>query len=188
MANIKQQKKRILTAQRQRLENLRYRSAAKTMMRQLQDAVNLGEKETAAKTALGLQTLLDRAVARNVMHKNTASRRKARAARLLVSEPVHDEATVRRAKLHLKKTAAPKKKVAAKAPTAAQKAKAEKAATAAAKATAEATAADDATAAATEAKADDATPEAAADEATGAEATEEAPVEDAADVAADDAK
>ena len=183
MANIKQQKKRILTAQRQRLENLRYRSAAKTMMRQLQDAVNLGEKESAAKTALGLQTLLDRAVARNVMHKNTASRRKARAARLLVSEPVHDEATVRRAKLHLKKTAAPKKKVAAKAPTAAQKAKAAKAAEAAAAAT---QAAEDAVAA--EATATD---EAAAEEAPAVEpeaATEVTEVAAAAEEAAGDAE
>lgn len=194
MANIKQQKKRILTAQRQREENFRYRSAAKTYMRSLQDAVNLGEKDTAAKIANDLQTLLDRAVARNVLHKNTASRRKARAARILVSEPIQDEAAVRRAKQHLKKAAAPKKKAAPKT-TAAAKAKAKKAEEAAAAAAAEAKAAEEAAAAAeTEAAAEpeaeavaeeapaveaEATEEAAAPEAE-AEAAEEAPAEEAA--------
>ena len=44
MANIKQQKKRILVAQRQRLENLRYQSQIKTYFRRLTASVNSGDE------------------------------------------------------------------------------------------------------------------------------------------------
>ena len=98
MANIKQQKKRVLIAQRQRLENLRYKSTIKTMFRALQDAVNLGDKELAAKAHRELVRTLDRAASRRALHPNTVARKKARAARILVSEPVKEAKVVRRAK------------------------------------------------------------------------------------------
>ncbi len=47
MPNIKQQKRRVDIAARQRLENLRYRSAAKTLVRRLETAVADGDSETA---------------------------------------------------------------------------------------------------------------------------------------------
>ena len=59
MPNIKQQKKRVRSAARQRLQNLHYRSTVKTLTRRLEAAVRSGEP------------------------KNTAARRKARAAKLL---------------------------------------------------------------------------------------------------------
>lgn len=96
MANIKQQKKRIGTAQRQRLENLRYRSTIKTMFRSLQDAVDKGDAETATTVNRELVALLDRSSTRGALHRNTASRKKARAARMLLQEPKKDTATVRR--------------------------------------------------------------------------------------------
>ena len=40
MPNIKQQKKRVRTAAQERLENLRYRSTAKTLAKRLEAAVN----------------------------------------------------------------------------------------------------------------------------------------------------
>ena len=43
MANIKQQKKRVETASRQRLENLRYRSTIKTLAKRLERAVEDGD-------------------------------------------------------------------------------------------------------------------------------------------------
>src|SRR6185312_7110705 len=45
MANIKQQKKRVDTAARQRLENLRYRSTIKTLAKRLESAVADGDEE-----------------------------------------------------------------------------------------------------------------------------------------------
>jgi ribosomal protein S20 len=118
MANIKQQKKRIGIAQRQRLENLRYRSASRTLMRSLQDQVNVGDKPAAEATHRELTRLLDRAASRNVLHDNTVARRKSRAWRILISDPVVEAKVVRRAK---KKTAARKPK-AAKAEAAAPEA------------------------------------------------------------------
>ena len=47
MPNIKQQKRRVSIAARQRLENLRYRSTAKTLYKRLETAVADGDKEAA---------------------------------------------------------------------------------------------------------------------------------------------
>ncbi len=98
MANIKQQKKRIRVSERQRMENLRYRSTAKTLFRSIVDQVNAGNKE-GAETAHGqLVKLLDRGIARKVFHSNTAARKKARAWRALNAEPVKAAKVVRKAK------------------------------------------------------------------------------------------
>src|SRR5205823_8723414 len=48
MPNIKQQKKRVRTATRERLENLRYRSTVKTLTKRLQTAVADGDQERAS--------------------------------------------------------------------------------------------------------------------------------------------
>jgi small subunit ribosomal protein S20 len=80
MANIKQQKKRVRIAARQRLENLRYRSTIKTMTRRLERAA-AGEGDVAVEHR-ELVRLIDRAAARGALHKNTAARKKAQAAKL----------------------------------------------------------------------------------------------------------
>jgi small subunit ribosomal protein S20 len=98
MANIKQQKKRIGVAARQRMENLRYKSAAKTLLKSLQLQVDTGDKASAEKTHKELVSLLDRAAAKRSLHRNTVSRKKSRAARILVSEPTKTAEVVRRAK------------------------------------------------------------------------------------------
>ena len=71
------------TAQRQRLENLRYKSAIKTHFRSLKDSVSAGEADTAAETAKTLNSTIDKAAARHAIHKNNAARKKSRVARLL---------------------------------------------------------------------------------------------------------
>jgi small subunit ribosomal protein S20 len=86
MPNIKQQKKRVRTAAKQRLENLHYRSTAKTLAKRLEDAVREGDQNRIATEHRELVRLLDRAAARGAMHRNTAARRKARAARLIGSK------------------------------------------------------------------------------------------------------
>jgi small subunit ribosomal protein S20 len=83
MPNIKQQKKRVRTAAKERLENLRYRSTAKTLSKRLEAAVQAGDKDRAAAEHRELVRWLDRAAARGAMHRNTAARRKAQAARLV---------------------------------------------------------------------------------------------------------
>ena len=85
MPNIKQQKKRVRSAARQRLENLHYRSTVKTLTRRLEAAVRGGESDRAAAEHRELVRWIDRAAARGALHKNTAARRKAHAAKLLSS-------------------------------------------------------------------------------------------------------
>jgi small subunit ribosomal protein S20 len=83
MANIKQQKKRVRTAARERLENLRYRSTVKTLTRRLQAAVADGDADRVAATHRELQQWIDRAASRGALHRNAAARKKAQAARLV---------------------------------------------------------------------------------------------------------
>jgi len=83
MANIKQQKKRVETASRQRLENLRYRSTIKTLAKRLERAVEDGDAEQIAAEHRELVRTIDRAVARGALHRNTASRKKSQAARVV---------------------------------------------------------------------------------------------------------
>ncbi len=83
MPNIKQQKKRVRIAAQERLENLRFRSAAKTLSRRLRAAVEAGDKTKTAEEHRRLISWLDRAAARGAIHKNTAARRKAQADRLV---------------------------------------------------------------------------------------------------------
>ena len=85
MANIKQQKKRVETASRQRLENLRYRSTIKTLAKRLERAVEDGDAEQIAAEHRELVRTIDRAVARGALHRNTAARKKSQAARLVAA-------------------------------------------------------------------------------------------------------
>lgn len=82
MPNIKQQKKRVRTAADERLENLRYRSTIKTLTKRLATAVEGGDSATVEAEHKGLVKLIDRAVARGALHKNTGARKKSQAAKL----------------------------------------------------------------------------------------------------------
>jgi small subunit ribosomal protein S20 len=86
MPNIKQQKKRVRSAARERLENLRYRSTVKTLTRRLQAAVGEGDAERVAAEHRELVRWIDRAAARGALHRNTAARRKAQAARIAAGD------------------------------------------------------------------------------------------------------
>jgi len=85
MPNIKQQKKRVRVAADERMENLRFRSTAKTLAKRLQAAVADGDEEKIAEAHRRLVSWLDRAAARRAIHRNTAARRKAQADRLVSS-------------------------------------------------------------------------------------------------------
>ncbi|HEX3292044.1 MAG TPA: 30S ribosomal protein S20 [Gaiella sp.] len=83
MANIKQQKKRVGLAARQRLENLRYRSTIKTLAKRLETAVADGDQAAVSAEHRELVRTIDKATARGAIHKNTAARKKAQAARVV---------------------------------------------------------------------------------------------------------
>jgi small subunit ribosomal protein S20 len=86
MANIKQQKKRVETASRQRLENLRYRSTIRTLAKRLERAVEDGDTAQVASEHRALVQMIDRAVSRGALHRNTAARKKSQAARVVAGE------------------------------------------------------------------------------------------------------
>ena len=81
MANIKQQKKRVRIAARQRLENLRYRSTIKTLSKRLETAIADGDTDAIAAEHRELVRTIDRATSRGALHRNTAARKKSQAAR-----------------------------------------------------------------------------------------------------------
>jgi small subunit ribosomal protein S20 len=83
LANSKQQAKRVRTAARQRLENLRYRTQIKTLQKRLAAEVTEGDDDKAGATHLALTALVDRAAARKAIHPNAAARKKSQAARLV---------------------------------------------------------------------------------------------------------
>jgi len=85
MANIASQEKRIHRAERERQENRRYTSSVKTYFRRLEDAVQAGDAARADTEHRELISLIDRAVKRGALHRNTGARKKSRAARLRAS-------------------------------------------------------------------------------------------------------
>jgi small subunit ribosomal protein S20 len=82
MPNIKQQKKRVRTASEERLENLRYRSTIKTLTKRLATAAEGGDKDVVAEEHKSLVKLIDKAVSRGALHKNTGARKKSQAAKV----------------------------------------------------------------------------------------------------------
>jgi len=85
MANIKQQRKRVGIQERQRSENLRYRSTIKTLTKRLEVAVSDGDADRAAAEHRQLVRTIDRAISRGALHRNTAARKKSRASKLVAS-------------------------------------------------------------------------------------------------------
>jgi small subunit ribosomal protein S20 len=82
MANIKSQIKRNERSKRERFENRHFTSQIKTYFRRLEAAVTAGDDEQVAAEHRKLVSLIDKAVKRGALHKNTGARKKARAARL----------------------------------------------------------------------------------------------------------
>jgi small subunit ribosomal protein S20 len=76
VANIKSQKKRILTNEKARLRNKDVKSSVKTAVRKFREAADAGD--TAAATALAREATraLDKAASKGVIHKNQAANRK----------------------------------------------------------------------------------------------------------------
>jgi len=83
VANIKQQKKRIRLAAKQRLRNRHAKSGLKTLFKRLEEQVATKQADEAAKTATFLTKSIDKAAAKGILHKNNAAHKKSRVARTL---------------------------------------------------------------------------------------------------------
>ena len=76
MANIKSQKKRIITNEKSRMRNRAVKSELKTAIRRVREAVDADDGTKAYAAALAACRLLDKAAAKGVIHKNQAANRK----------------------------------------------------------------------------------------------------------------
>jgi ribosomal protein S20 len=83
MPNIKQQVRRVATTERERLENLRWRSTTKTLHRRLQTAVEEGDADLIATEHGAYVRWMDKAAAQGAIHPNRAARKKSQAAKLV---------------------------------------------------------------------------------------------------------
>ena len=76
MANIKSQKKRIITNEKARQRNRAVRSELKTVTRAVHEAVEANNGAEAYAAALKACRLMDKAVSKGVIHKRQAANRK----------------------------------------------------------------------------------------------------------------
>ena len=78
MANIKSAKKRGLTAERNRVKNVAFKTSIKTALKKVLELAS-GEDKKALETAISkAYQLCDKAVSKGILHKNTAARKKSR--------------------------------------------------------------------------------------------------------------
>ena len=78
MANIKSARKRARQAQERRVHNMSLRTAVRTAIKNVKKAVAGGDKSVAAKALQDSQRVIDRVVAKGVLHRNAGDRHKSR--------------------------------------------------------------------------------------------------------------
>ena len=80
MANIKSARKRAKQAVERRTHNMGLRSEVRTAIKNVKKAVAAGKKDDAEKVLRESQRVIDRIVAKGVLHRNAGDRHKSRLA------------------------------------------------------------------------------------------------------------
>ena len=83
MRNIKSARKRAHQAIGLRAHNMKLRTEVRTAIKNVKKAVAAGDKDAAAKTLLQSQRVIDRIVAKGILHRNAGNRHKSRLAHAL---------------------------------------------------------------------------------------------------------
>jgi small subunit ribosomal protein S20 len=78
MANIKSARKRAKQAIERRAHNMSLRTEVRTAMKNVVKAVAAGKKDEAAKVLHESQRVIDRVVAKGILHRNAGDRHKSR--------------------------------------------------------------------------------------------------------------
>ncbi|HMN63987.1 MAG: 30S ribosomal protein S20 [Burkholderiaceae bacterium] len=78
MANIASARKRARQAAKRNLHNASLRSRLRTAIKSVRKAILAGDKAAAAKTLQSAQSVIDSIADKKIVHKNAASRHKAR--------------------------------------------------------------------------------------------------------------
>jgi small subunit ribosomal protein S20 len=85
MANIKSARKRAKQAVERRAHNMSLRSEVRTAIKNVTKAVAAGKKDDAEKVLRESQRVIDRIVAKGVLHRNAGDRHKSRLAHAIKS-------------------------------------------------------------------------------------------------------
>ena len=85
MPNTRSAAKRTRADVNRHLRNLDVKSELKTLVRRLRELVQSGKKSEAQEFYRLLSRRLDQAACRNILHKNTASRKKSRLAKYIAT-------------------------------------------------------------------------------------------------------
>jgi small subunit ribosomal protein S20 len=80
MANIKSARKRARQAVQRRAHNMSLRTEVRTAMKNVVKAVAAGKKDNAEKVLRESQRVIDRIVAKGILHRNAGDRHKSRLA------------------------------------------------------------------------------------------------------------
>ena len=83
MANIKSAKKRVLVTKRNYDRNKAIKSSVKTAIKKVEAAAAANDKEAAKAALLAATATIDKAAKKGVYHKNNASRKVSRLAKLV---------------------------------------------------------------------------------------------------------
>ena len=83
MANIKSAQKRAHQAVGLRAHNMKLRTEVRSAIKNMKKAVAAGKKDDAAKALVESQRVIDRIVAKGVLHRNAGNRHKSRLAHAL---------------------------------------------------------------------------------------------------------
>lgn len=78
MANIKSAEKRARIAKVRTLRNKSYKSAIKTAIKRFETALQAGDIDAAKSALVKVESLLDKAAVKGILHKNFAARKKSK--------------------------------------------------------------------------------------------------------------
>ena len=80
MPNIKSAIKRVEVSERNRLRNRSWKSAVRTARNEVTDSVKAASEKDASEALSKAYQIIDKAVSKGIMHRNSAARRKSRLA------------------------------------------------------------------------------------------------------------
>lgn len=78
MPIIKSAKKRVKTTEKKTAQNREWKDRLKNAIKDMEKVVEAGDKEAAAEQLKETKKVIDKAVTRNIIHKNNAARKKSR--------------------------------------------------------------------------------------------------------------
>lgn len=76
MPNIKSAKKRVIVSEKKTAENRSDKSVVKTALKKMNATIEAGDVNAAKEVYKEVCSVLDKAVAKGIMHKNTAANKK----------------------------------------------------------------------------------------------------------------